>query len=98
MKRFIAAVILLLIAVPAAAQLALHGASQFSDEHAFTTAMVWFDELVKKYYGKPINLVLHKNSERGLEKDCFAYMNQGKADDYGVVSAAHMSTVPKAAP
>ena len=98
MKRFIAAIILLLIAVPAAAQLTLHGASQFSDEHAFTKALVRFEELVKKYYGKPINFVLHKNSELGLEKDYFAYMNQGKAVDYAIVSPAHMSTFSKAAP
>ncbi len=76
----------------------LHGASQFSDEHAFTKAMVKFEELVKKYYGKPINFVLHKNSELGLEKDYFAYMNQGKAVDYAIVSPAHMSTFSKAAP
>ena len=98
MKRFIAAIILLLIAVPAAAQLTLHGASQFSDEHAFTKAMVRFEELVKKYYGKPVSFVLHKNSELGLEKDYFAYMNQGKAVDYAIVSPAHMSTFSKAAP
>ena len=55
----------------------LHGASQFGDDHAFTKTMVRFEELVKKYYGKPINFVLHKNSELGLEKDYFAYMNQG---------------------
>jgi TRAP-type C4-dicarboxylate transport system substrate-binding protein len=53
----------------------LHGASQFNDDHAFTTALVKFEELVKQYYGKPINFVLHKNSELGLEKDYFAYMN-----------------------
>ena len=98
MKRFIAAIILLLIAVPAAAQLTLHGASQFSDEHAFTKALVRIEELVKKYYGKPVNFVLHKNSELGLEKDYFAYMNQGKAVDYAIVSPAHMSTFSKAAP
>jgi tripartite ATP-independent transporter DctP family solute receptor len=98
MKRFIAAIVSLLIAVPAAAQITLHGASQFSDEHAFTKAMVRFEELVKKYYGKPINFVLHKNSELGLEKDYFAYMNQGTAVDYAIVSPAHMSTFSKAAP
>ncbi len=57
-----------------------------------------FEELVKKYYGKPVNFVLHKNSELGLEKDYFAYMNQGTAVDYGIVSPAHMSTFSKAAP
>src|SRR6266513_3027050 len=99
MTRFFAGVVSLLIAFPAAAQgITLHGASQFSDEHAFTKAMVRFEELVKKYYGKPISFVLHKNSELGLEKDYFAYMNQGKAVDYGIVSPAHMSTFSRAAP
>ena len=57
-----------------------------------------FGELVKKYYGKPVEFVLHKNSELGLEKDYFAYMNQGTAVDYAIVSPAHMSTFSKAAP
>src|SRR5256714_6560333 len=82
----------------AAQELTLHGASQFNDDHAFTKAMVKFEELVKKYYGKPVSFVLHKNSELGLEKDYFAYMNQGKAVDYAIVSPAHMSTFSKAAP
>jgi len=76
----------------------LHGAVQFNDDHAFTKALVRFEELVKKYYGKPINFVLHKNSELGLEKDYFAFMNQGITVDYGIVSPAHMSTFSKAAP
>jgi tripartite ATP-independent transporter DctP family solute receptor len=76
----------------------LHGASQFNDDHAFTKAMVKFEELVKKYYGKPINFVMHKNSELGLEKQYFEYMAQGKAVDYAIVSPAHMSTFSKAAP
>jgi TRAP-type transport system periplasmic protein len=88
------------LALPAAAQtpITLHGAVQFNDDHAFNRTLVRFEELVKKYYGKPINFVLHKNSELGLEKDYFAYMNQGKAVDYGIVSPAHMSTFAKAAP
>jgi TRAP-type C4-dicarboxylate transport system substrate-binding protein len=76
----------------------LHGAVQFNDDHAFTKALVKFEELVKKYYGKPITFVLHKNSELGLEKDYFAFMNQGISVDYGIVSPAHMSTFSKAAP
>jgi TRAP-type C4-dicarboxylate transport system substrate-binding protein len=75
-----------------------HGASQFSDEHAFTKAMTRFQELVPKYYGKPVNFVMHKNSELGLEKQYFEYMAQGKAVDYAIVSPAHMSTFSKAAP
>ncbi|HET9045175.1 MAG TPA: TRAP transporter substrate-binding protein [Burkholderiales bacterium] len=88
------------LAVPATAQqpITLNGASQFNDDHAFTKAMVRFEELVKKYYGKPVNFVLHKNSALGLEKQYFEYMAQGKAVDYAIVSPAHMSTFSKAAP
>ncbi|MFZ2739318.1 MAG: TRAP transporter substrate-binding protein [Burkholderiaceae bacterium] len=95
-----AAIALTCAALPALAQqtITLRGASQFNDDHAFTKTMVKFEDLVKKYYGKPINFVIHKNSELGLEKDYFAYMNQGKAVDYAVVSPAHMSTFSKAAP
>jgi len=76
----------------------LHGAVQFNDDHAFNRALLRFEELVKKYYGKPITFVLHRNSELGLEKQYFEYMAQGKAVDYGIVSPAHMSTFAKAAP
>ena len=76
----------------------LHGASQFNDDHPFTKGLNKFEELVKKYYGKPVNFVLHKNSELGLEKDYFAYMNQGISVDYAIVSPAHMATFAKAAP
>ena len=100
MKRrlFLAAVAAAFAAPVSAQTLTLHGASQFSDEHAFTKAMVKFEELVKKYYGKPVTFVLHKNSELGLEKQYFEYMAQGKAVDYAIVSPAHMSTFSKAAP
>jgi tripartite ATP-independent transporter DctP family solute receptor len=76
----------------------LHGAVQFDDTHPFNKALLKFEELVKKYYGKPVNFVLHRNSELGLEKDYFAYMSQGISVDYGIVSPAHMSTFAKAAP
>jgi TRAP-type transport system periplasmic protein len=88
------------VALPASSQQAvtLHGAVQFNDDHAFNKSLLKFEELVKKYYGKPINFVLHRNSELGLEKEYFAYMNQGISVDYGIVSPAHMSTFSKAAP
>jgi tripartite ATP-independent transporter DctP family solute receptor len=85
-------------AARAQATITLNGASQFNDDHAFTKSMVKFEELVKKYYGKPINFVLHKNSALGLEKQYFEYMAQGKAVDFAIVSPAHMSTFSKAAP
>ena len=98
-RRLFLAAVAAAFALPAGAQtITLHGASQFSDEHAFTKAMIKFEELVKKYYGKPVNFVLHKNSELGLEKQYFEYMAQGKAVDYAIVSPAHMSTFSKAAP
>ncbi len=93
------AVVAAAFALPANAQVVtLHGASQFGDDHPFTKGLMKFEELVKKYYGKPINFVLHKNSELGLEKQYFEYMAQGRAVDYAVVSPAHMSTFSKAAP
>ena len=98
MKRFVFAVAAVALAVPVHAQ-TMHGASQFNDDHAFTKAMVRFEELMKKYSGgKSLGFVLHKNSELGLEKQYFEYMAQGKAVDYAIVSPAHMSTFSKAAP
>ncbi len=103
MKKLAAAFAALLLfasAAPSHAQqvITLNGAVQFNDDHAFTKSLVKFEELVKKYYGKPINFVLHKNSSLGLEKQYFEYMAQGKAVDYAIVSPAHMSTFSKAAP
>ena len=97
--RIAVALVATACALPAGAQvITLHGASQFGDDHPFTKGLMKFEELVKKYYGKPINFVLHKNSELGLEKDYFAYMNQGISVDYAIVSPAHMATFAKAAP
>ena len=76
----------------------LHGAVQFADEHPFNQTLLKFEELTKKYYGKPLTFVLHRNSELGLEKDYFAYLNQGVSVDYAIVSPSHMSTFAKSAP
>lgn len=101
---------LLKLALPAAAALAigsapalaqtieLRGASQFGDEHAFTKALVKFEELVKECYDGDVEFVLYKNSELGLEKDYFNYMSQGVSVDYAIVSPSHMSTYSKKAP
>ena len=97
-----AALLIAAVSLPGTANaqqvITLNGASQFNDDHAFTKAMVKFEELVKKYYGKPINFILHKNSSLGLEKQYFEYMAQGRAVDYAIVSPAHMSTFSRAAP
>lgn len=94
------ALVLALTGLPAVAQdiITLHGAVQFNDEHAYNKTLLKFEELTRKYYAKPLKFVLHRNSELGLEKDYFVYMNQGKGVDYAVVSPAHMSTFSRAAP
>ena len=85
---------------PAGAQttITLKGASQFNDDHAFNKTMLKFEELVKKYYGKPVTFQLRRNGELGLEKDYFGYMSQGLSVDYAVVAPSHMSTFSKMAP
>jgi tripartite ATP-independent transporter DctP family solute receptor len=97
-KGMLFAAVGLAVSLNANAQLTMHGAVQFPDEHVFTRALVRFQELTDKYAGKKTTWVLHKNSELGLEKQYFEYMAQGKAVDYGIVSPAHMSTFSKAAP
>jgi TRAP-type transport system periplasmic protein len=85
-------------AVKAQDAIELHGASQFNDDHAFTKSLVKFGELVDECYEGPVNIVMHKNSELGLEKQYFEYMSQGQAVDFAIVSPAHMSTFSRAAP
>jgi len=91
-----------LLAAPAVLRaqpaITLNGASQFNDDHAFTKALAKFGEVASACYGKPLNIILHKNSELGLEKQYFEYMSQGRAVDFAIVSPAHMSTFSKAAP
>lgn len=100
LKRWIAAAVLAAgCAGPAvAADIQLHGASQFDDNHAFTKTLVKFTELTQACYGKPINFVMHKNSELGLEKDYFNFMSKGVSVDFAIVSPSHMSTYSKKAP
>jgi TRAP-type C4-dicarboxylate transport system substrate-binding protein len=103
-SRFPAAVAVFFLSTAVFAQpvqpqqtITLNGAVQFNDDHAFTKTLVRFEELVRRYYGKPINFVLHGNSSLGLEKQYFDYMAQGRVVDYAVVSPAHMLTFSKAA-
>lgn len=61
----------------AQAPITLHGATQFGDAHPYNKLVLRFQELVPKYYGKPVNFVLHRNGELGTEKEYFQFMNQG---------------------
>jgi TRAP-type C4-dicarboxylate transport system substrate-binding protein len=85
------------VSVSQAADFEFHGASQFDETHAFTRLMRKFEQLTQLYYGggKSIEFVMHLNSELGLEKDYFAYMNQGVSVDYAIASPSHMSTFSK---
>jgi TRAP-type C4-dicarboxylate transport system substrate-binding protein len=84
-------------AVAPAQTITLKGASQFDDTHSFNQNMLKLEEETKKCYGKPVNFVLHRNRELGLEKDYFNYMSQGLSVDYAVVAPSHMATFSKQA-
>ncbi|WMS44714.1 TRAP transporter substrate-binding protein [Acuticoccus sp. MNP-M23] len=96
----LAAAFALPFGAPAMAQdtVELHGASQFGDDHAFTKALVKFQDAVGECSDGKVTFVLHKNSELGLEKDYFNFMSQGVSVDYAIVSPSHMSTYSKKAP
>ena len=95
---FVVVTLTLFITACSEKTITLHGAVQFADVHPYNQTLLRFEELTREYYGKPIEFVLHRNSDLGLEKDYFAYMSQGISVDYAVVSPSHMSTFAKSAP
>jgi TRAP-type transport system periplasmic protein len=95
---FALAVLMLSVSACSEQTITLHGAVQFADSHPYNQSLLKFEALAKQYYGKPVEFVLHRNSELGLEKDYFAYMNQGISVDYAIVSPSHMSTFAPSAP
>ncbi len=98
MRAVVLGVSLVLAGAPASAQtITLKGASQFDDTHSFNQNMLKLEEETKKCYGKPVNFVLHRNRELGLEKDYFNYMSQGLSVDYAIVAPSHMATFSKMA-
>ena len=76
---------------------ALRGASQFGDGHVVTRTLLRFEELVRQYYGKPVEFALYQDSSRGLERQYFDFMSQGATVDYAIVSPVHMAGVSKTA-
>jgi len=76
----------------------LHTATQFNDDHDYNRTMKHFGELLTKYYGKPVNLVIHGNSELGTERDYAKFMNQGISVDLAILAGSNMSNFTKVAP
>ena len=69
---------------------AIAGASQYGESHVVTRTLERFAELVRQYYGKPVELTLHKDASRGLERQYFALMSNGGGIDYAIVAPVHM--------
>lgn len=69
---------------------AIHGASQYGDSHVVTRTLERFAELVRQYYGKPVEFTLHKDASRGLERQYFTLMSKGGGIDYAIVTPVHM--------
>ena len=76
----------------------MHAATQFNDEHDYNRTLKFFGELVNKYYGKPVQVVIHGNSELGVERDYAKFMNQGISVDVSILAGSNMSNFTKAAP
>jgi len=68
----------------------LRGASQYGDGHVVTRTLQRFEELVRQYYGKPVQLALQNDASRGLERQYFAAMSLGGDVDYAIVAPVHM--------
>ena len=69
---------------------AIRGASQYGESHVVTRTLERFAELIRQYYGKPVELTLHKDASRGLERQYFALLSSGGGIDYAIVSPVHM--------
>ena len=83
----------------AQAPLTLNGAVQFNDDHAFNKTLLKFEELVKKYYGKPIDFILHKQLlARASRSSISSTWRRARPSTTASSRPAHMSTFSKAAP
>ncbi len=78
--------------------LTLHAATQFNDEHDYNRTLKHFGELLNKYYGKPVEIVMHGNSELGTERDFAKFMNQGISVDVSILAGSNMSNFTKTGP
>lgn len=101
--RFATATVILAIAavVPMRAvnaePIVMHAATQFNDDHDYNKTLRRFGELVSKHYGKPVDVVVHGNSELGVERDYAKFMNQGVSVDVSILAGSNMSNFSKVA-
>jgi len=85
-------------AVLAQAQpLTMHAATQFNDDHDYNRTLKYFGEQLGKHYGKPVNVIIHGNSELGVERDYAKFMNQGISVDVSILAGSNMSNFTKVA-
>ena len=75
----------------------MRGATQFNDDHFYNRTIKRFGELVNKYYGKPVEVIIQGNSELGVERDYTKFMNQGISVDVAILAGGNMSNFSKAA-
>ena len=73
--------------------IALHGASQFDEDHAFTRTLARFAELTEACYDGDLAFVLHLSAGLGVERDYFEMMSQGVSVDFAVVAPSHMASL-----
>lgn len=86
------------LAHPVMAQtVTLHAATQFNDDHDYNRTLKRFGELATKHYGKPVEVIIHGNSELGVERDYAKFMNQGISVDLSILAGSNMSNFTKAA-
>ena len=100
-RSFITAMAALAVGATAAAAqqpIVMHAATQFNDEHDYNRTLKFFGEQVSKYYGKPVQVVIHGNSELGVERDYAKFMNQGISVDVSILAGSNMSNFTKAGP
>ncbi|WP_018387577.1 TRAP transporter substrate-binding protein [Ancylobacter sp. FA202] len=85
------------MSVQAQEKIVLHGASAYNKDHIFNRSMTKFTDLVAKYYGKPVEFVMHENGELGNEAGYFGLMTRGTSVDFAVVAPAHMTPIARGA-
>jgi tripartite ATP-independent transporter DctP family solute receptor len=83
--------------IAGAQTITIQAASQFNDDHDYNRTMKHFGELVTQYYGKPVEVIVHGNSELGVERDYTKFMSQGISVDLAILAGGNMSNFSQAA-